>query len=364
MKKIKTYEDFVNEEINLRKGLMGAALGASLALSNPSFSQNTVKDSTLQSRVDDVKYKMDKIGSISNIDCWYKNIDGKWSNLKNNGLKQIEKTGTRLENITSYTFKNDSSEYIIFLINSNSEETGNPKIGDNGNILIFKIDDIINIDKVSYNESNTIKALYTPLLTDVNFESSIILSLSHNYEWNKKFKKDNKEGGIIYKLGYDNGDKKIRFKFDISDDPYAEVENLKIENFYYEMNLDVFKSLIKKVEVDTNIKEGKIQKGYTKDMVLSSLGSDYIPLGDDDFWAFNYYINSSGDLPKVIKTKGTFIIRFEDDLVVSCSDIEFNEIDIDTIGKDPYIIKSNKDLSLDSNVIKTLQEVKTKNPLN
>ena len=30
MKNIKTYEDFVNEEVNLRKGLMGAALGASL----------------------------------------------------------------------------------------------------------------------------------------------------------------------------------------------------------------------------------------------------------------------------------------------------------------------------------------------
>ena len=30
MKTIKTYEDFVNEEINLRKGLMGAALATSL----------------------------------------------------------------------------------------------------------------------------------------------------------------------------------------------------------------------------------------------------------------------------------------------------------------------------------------------
>jgi hypothetical protein len=39
MKNIKTYEDFVNEEINLRKGLMGAALGAGLALSNPAQSQ-------------------------------------------------------------------------------------------------------------------------------------------------------------------------------------------------------------------------------------------------------------------------------------------------------------------------------------
>lgn len=33
MKKIKSYEDFMNEEINWRKGLAGAAIGASLAMS-------------------------------------------------------------------------------------------------------------------------------------------------------------------------------------------------------------------------------------------------------------------------------------------------------------------------------------------
>ena len=37
MKIVKTYDDFINEEINLRKGLIGAALGAGLALSNPSI---------------------------------------------------------------------------------------------------------------------------------------------------------------------------------------------------------------------------------------------------------------------------------------------------------------------------------------
>ncbi len=252
MEKIKTYEEFVNEEINLRKGLMGAALGAGLSLSNPSFSQNTLKDSTLQSRVDDVKYKMDKIGNISNIDCWYKNIDGKWSNLKSNGLEQIEKTYTRLENISSYTFKYDSSEYIVFLINSTHPED-NPKVGDRGDILIFKSDDILNIENVKYNDTNIIKAIYTPLLLDINFESSIIKALSYNYEWNKEFKKDNKEGGILYKLGYQDGIKKIRFKFDISDSPYSEVENLEIENSYYEMNLDLFKTLIKKVETVPDI---------------------------------------------------------------------------------------------------------------
>lgn len=41
MRKVKTYEDFVNEEINLRKGLMGAALGASL-MSGITSCDNTI----------------------------------------------------------------------------------------------------------------------------------------------------------------------------------------------------------------------------------------------------------------------------------------------------------------------------------
>jgi hypothetical protein len=41
MRKIKNYQEFTNEEINLKKALSGAALGASLALSSPSISQTT-----------------------------------------------------------------------------------------------------------------------------------------------------------------------------------------------------------------------------------------------------------------------------------------------------------------------------------
>ena len=43
MKKIKNYQDFTNEEINLKKTLAGAALGASLAIGNPSFATTDIK---------------------------------------------------------------------------------------------------------------------------------------------------------------------------------------------------------------------------------------------------------------------------------------------------------------------------------
>lgn len=39
MKQIKTYQDFTNEEIDWKKGIATAALGASLAISSPSYSK-------------------------------------------------------------------------------------------------------------------------------------------------------------------------------------------------------------------------------------------------------------------------------------------------------------------------------------
>jgi hypothetical protein len=43
MNKVKTYDQFINEEINIKKALTGAALGASLAFSNPVISQTNTK---------------------------------------------------------------------------------------------------------------------------------------------------------------------------------------------------------------------------------------------------------------------------------------------------------------------------------
>ena len=45
MKTIKTYEDFVNEEINLKKALATGALAAGMAFSNPATSQITTTKS-------------------------------------------------------------------------------------------------------------------------------------------------------------------------------------------------------------------------------------------------------------------------------------------------------------------------------
>lgn len=72
MKTIKTYEDFVNEEINWRKAATGAALGAGLAFSNPVVSQSIkTPTTTLQKQVDEftgeIKYEIKDQGGDYSI---------------------------------------------------------------------------------------------------------------------------------------------------------------------------------------------------------------------------------------------------------------------------------------------------------
>ena len=78
MKNIKTYEDFVNEEINLRKGLMGAALGASLMSGIQSCDTKPSESEIYYARKNDEydrKEKVDKLYSDAEYD-----LQQLWSN--------------------------------------------------------------------------------------------------------------------------------------------------------------------------------------------------------------------------------------------------------------------------------------------
>jgi hypothetical protein len=68
MRNIKTYKDFCNEEINFKKALVGATLGAGLALSNPAFSNVT------SNRIENINKVISS--QSSNIDGWGK---AKWN---------------------------------------------------------------------------------------------------------------------------------------------------------------------------------------------------------------------------------------------------------------------------------------------
>ena len=80
MKTIKTYEDFVNEEINLKKALATGALAAGMAFSNPAISQ-TINQPT-QTSVDMIPTQSDRLPkSFSENHIKDIKVSG-WENLK------------------------------------------------------------------------------------------------------------------------------------------------------------------------------------------------------------------------------------------------------------------------------------------
>ena len=69
MRKVKSYEDFVNEEINLKKVLVGGALAASLAACGPNDGKRSVDIEPYGTeRVQEVKKTFDQLPSDFNMD--------------------------------------------------------------------------------------------------------------------------------------------------------------------------------------------------------------------------------------------------------------------------------------------------------
>ena len=122
MKVIKTYEDFVNEEINLRKAAAGVALGAGLAFGSPANSQ-TNQIQTQQS------YKQEnKMGGLGDVklgmsieDVKSKFPDGKFYYL--NEQKTIE--------VNNYKFDSDTYK-ALFTFNNGSLNNISLELKDDG----------------------------------------------------------------------------------------------------------------------------------------------------------------------------------------------------------------------------------------
>jgi hypothetical protein len=82
MKTIKTYEDFVSEEINLKKALATGALAAGMAFSNPAISQTSVDMRPTQTSVDMRPTQSDRLPkSFSENHIKDIKLSG-WENLK------------------------------------------------------------------------------------------------------------------------------------------------------------------------------------------------------------------------------------------------------------------------------------------
>lgn len=68
MRKVKNYEDFLNEEINLKKVLVGGALAASLAACGPNDNKRSVDVEPGTERVQEVEKTFDQLPSNFNMD--------------------------------------------------------------------------------------------------------------------------------------------------------------------------------------------------------------------------------------------------------------------------------------------------------
>jgi hypothetical protein len=96
MKSIKTYDEFVNEEINLKKAVTGAALGASLAFGTPAISQNKITPNITQtSEQDTINWDI----SIEELKSEYRENTCFWLN-NHRTLYSVE--------VKNYKFHNDN----------------------------------------------------------------------------------------------------------------------------------------------------------------------------------------------------------------------------------------------------------------
>jgi hypothetical protein len=71
-KLVKTYDEFVNEEVNLKKAIAGAAIGAGLAFGSPNVEAKPVKAETTQTITSE--YEVD-FSKVINLDSTFKKND-------------------------------------------------------------------------------------------------------------------------------------------------------------------------------------------------------------------------------------------------------------------------------------------------
>lgn len=255
MKNIKRYNEFLNEEINLKKTFIGAALGGSMLLNSPAFTQTNTKkekDSVLVGRLDNpILVDKIKIGEIKTDSIILHYLD-EYNNWKHSEEK---------------------SKFIKLpgVLNSSSNQIG---IGH-----LIKFEEIIGYDKIlmkikyDYSDENY-------LFEKNDFDSIKNLELNKTYKFkivslwtgtlvsnqfadDKKLKEyldSKKDYQPLYddcyffiKIGYLNGKKVVRFNIIKSiHDEYDNGVKIKegsdrkfnIDKIYYEVSYDEFIKII------------------------------------------------------------------------------------------------------------------------
>jgi hypothetical protein len=233
MKNIKTYEDFVNEEINWKKALATGALATGMAMSNPSYSQTINKqDSILPSRISKNPVEIQNIFTLKedSIDR-YSFDNGVWKegNVKSNDVYsklQVDDIQSRLILTNGIKIFSLLGEPGILSKNYYTTENEIKKLLDS----IYNYNQLIEIKFVVNSSYDNKLNLYTSEI--INFiETGKVEELSLGANINK----------MIIKSGYVDGKKIVRFAM-VDIQPWIKFD---IDKAYMECDFDEFIKLFK-----------------------------------------------------------------------------------------------------------------------
>lgn len=246
MKSIKKFEDFTNEEVNIKKSLTGAILGAGIALSNPSFSQ-TKSDSTLTHRIEKkVEFKKSFIHSSRVKGYVYKgdSIEGNWEKLRYSGYYTEEKYGVKEGSKFTCMVSENLEDYgkiiLRFGDSTNYTPTSHPSFSLTSVFLFDKknIDTLRNLDFDKTYKFNLYLVLYDrKILNDYNKHIS---KVDYNEDRIIKDVLLSQPNSILYvKIGYLDGKKIVRFQ--VYPHKYKEEKlDYGFDYCYYELDWEEF----------------------------------------------------------------------------------------------------------------------------
>ena len=149
MNKIKTYEDFVNEEINLRKAAAGLALGAGLAFGSPAHSQTNQIQTQQSSKQED---KINGLGDIK-LGMSIEDVKSKFPDDESYYLN-TQRTTYVIE-VNNYKFDSDTYKALFTfnngaLNNISLELKGGGMLGFDENFLKSKYKELISKLSLNY----------------------------------------------------------------------------------------------------------------------------------------------------------------------------------------------------------------------
>ena len=356
MKNIKTYEDFVNEEINLKKALTTGALAAGMAFSNPAISQTNISndikipttkvvkrvdeyiDSLQKALVDKQVYIMPKSERVKKYGYGFCNsIDGTYNYMmKDNYEKYVNRyfvinnihKSTKSENqyIIEMKSKDSLNEVIFVKFSFNPDYPMNDKISEIEKSLMLN-----SLLLTSYFEKLKSNIGRTIVSTSWNTEGDIALDINTGkvvqYLPGTKWKCvditiDEKFGNVA---GVMVNNKSEKILVDLGYFPDVNYKRGEHDNAFYNLKDAEYYSAKFGQTNWLKILKGEVSIGFTKEMVKLSIGDGYKTSGSH----IVKFTSDNKPIPNPYKQEtwnyDSFLIFFKNDRVSDSYDFELTK---------------------------------------